>query len=139
ITRKAAQFGRGEKTDMARVKGTSMKVSRFDELHRRPDELLQQSDDAFKDLFGRKQIMRRRPVVRKGDSRHFRFIQGTSSQDGRLALGLGLAQRPVPWQTFESSVDDIFGREHYYFNSNERNDLIRNYVIDLRTNKIIGE
>jgi hypothetical protein len=139
ITHKAAQFVRGERMDMARVKGTRVKLSAFDELHRRPDEFLQKSDDAFRNLLARKQVITRRAVLPKGDSRHFRFIQGTSSPDGRLALGLGLAQRPVRWQTLEPSVDDIFGREHYYVDSNEPNDLIRNYVIDLRTNKIIGE
>jgi sensor domain DACNV-containing protein len=139
ITHKAAHFKRGKKTSMAHVKGTRVKLSRFGGSDTRPDEFQQQSDDAFRNLLCRKQTVTRRAVAPKGDSRQFRFIQGTTSPDGRLALGLSLAQRPVRWQNLERSVDDVFGREHYYVDSNEPKDLIRNYVIDVRTNKIIGE
>jgi hypothetical protein len=139
MTRKAAQFKSREKISMEDIKGTRVELPEIWEAETRPDAFRQQSEETFRSLLSRKQSSGHRSAIPTGDSRRFRFIQGTSSSDGRLALGFGLAQPIVRWQALEHYADDVFRRHHYYVDSDDLNDLIRNYVVDLSTNTILGE
>jgi hypothetical protein len=69
----------------------------------------------------------------KGDSDKFRVIHGSVSPDGRYAIALGFARNEINWDAFEEEVD---GKRTY---EGETEEDVRNYVIDLATQKILGE
>jgi len=71
----------------------------------------------------------------KGDSDKFRVIHGTASPDGRYAVALGFARDAINWDDY---LDKDAGENgpRYYVESEED---IRNYIIDLTQQKILGE
>jgi hypothetical protein len=69
----------------------------------------------------------------KGDSEKFRIIHGSVSPDGRYAIALGFARNEINWDAFEEEVD---GKRTYEAETEED---VRNYVIDLAAQKILGE
>jgi hypothetical protein len=71
----------------------------------------------------------------KGDSDKFRVIHGSVSPDGRYAIALGFAGDEINWDNF---IDDteVEGKPTYYA---ESDDGVKNYVIDLTTQKILGQ
>jgi hypothetical protein len=143
MTRKVARFKAGEKITMEHIRVTRVGLPPIWEAEMRSDmrsdAFRQQSEETFRRLLSRKQSRGDRSAIPQGDSRRFRFIEGTSSSDGRLALGLGLAQPIVRWKTLEADPDEVLRRPRYYVESDHPDDLIRNYVVDLSTNKILGE
>jgi hypothetical protein len=73
----------------------------------------------------------------KGDSERFRVIHGSVSPDGRYAIALGFARNEINWDDFhEKDRDDLGGKPTYFADSQED---VRNYVIDLASQKILGE
>jgi hypothetical protein len=73
----------------------------------------------------------------KGDSEKFRVIHGSVSPDGRYAIALGFARNEINWDDFnEKDRDDLGGKPTYFADSEED---VRNYVIDLAAQKILGE
>jgi hypothetical protein len=68
-----------------------------------------------------------------GDSKKFRVIHGTASPDGRYAIALGFARGEVNWQEY---LDQETQDGSYLA---EGTDDIRNYVVDLTNQKILGE
>jgi hypothetical protein len=137
MTRKVARLKRKSQIDMARVKGTRVDVLDLDESTRRPDSLMRRSEEAIRAVLSKKRAAKRAPPGPQGDSDRFSFIQGTSSPDGRLALGFSLEQPVVEWKGADGTLD--FMRRHYYVNSEESGEAMSNYVVDVETNKIIGE
>lgn len=138
IARKTARFKRREKMSMSHIRVKLLKLPKLGDPDERPDVFTQQVEQTLRSVVvGRKAA--RAPRVPKGDSRRFRFIQGTSSSDGRMALGFGLAQEVVSWQRYIFRVDETLGRTHYYIDSPPLDGLIRNYVVDVAANKILGE
>jgi len=72
----------------------------------------------------------------KGDSEKFRVIHGSVSPDGRFAIALGFARNEINWDDFsEKERDDLGGKPTYFAESEED---VRNYVIDLAAQKILG-
>jgi hypothetical protein len=69
----------------------------------------------------------------KGDSDKFRVIQGSVSPDGRYAIALGFARNEINW---DDLIQDVNGKETYYA---ENDDDVKNYVVDLTTQKILGQ
>jgi len=69
----------------------------------------------------------------KGDSDKFRVIHGSVSPDGRYAIALGFARNDINWDAFEEEVD---GKRTY---EGETEEDVRNYVIDLAAQKILGQ
>lgn len=69
----------------------------------------------------------------KGDSDKFRVIHGSVSPDGRYAIALGFARNDINWDAFEEEVD---GKRTY---EGETEEDVRNYVVDLTTQKILGQ
>jgi hypothetical protein len=69
----------------------------------------------------------------KGDSDKFRVIHGSVSQDGRYAIALGFARDEINWDGYQEEVD---GKPTYFADDEED---VRNYVVDLATQKILGE
>jgi len=71
----------------------------------------------------------------KGDSKKFRVIHGTASPDGRYAIGLGLARKEINWDDFVNKDDPENGPTYYAENEED----VRNYVVDLAQQTILGE
>jgi hypothetical protein len=69
----------------------------------------------------------------KGDSDKFRVIHGSVSPDGRYAIALGFARSEINWDGYEEEVD---GKPTY--NAEDEED-VRNYVVDVAAQKILGE
>jgi len=73
----------------------------------------------------------------KGDTEKFRVIHGSVSPDGRYAIALGFARNEIHWDDFvEKDREDLGGKPTYY---SESDDDVKNYVVDLTTQKILGE
>ncbi len=66
----------------------------------------------------------------KGDSNKFRVIHGSASPDGRYAVALGFARKDVDWKDFLQRMDEGL---------TEGEEGLRNYVVDLASQKILGE
>ena len=71
----------------------------------------------------------------KGDSDKFRIIHGTASPDGRLAIALGFARDAINWDVY---LDKDAGETGPRYDAESEED-IRNYVVDLTQQKILGE
>jgi hypothetical protein len=73
----------------------------------------------------------------KGEGEKFRVIHGSVSPDGRYAIALGFARKEINWDDFiEKEREDVAGKSTYFADMEED---VRNYVIDLATQRILGE
>jgi hypothetical protein len=72
----------------------------------------------------------------KGDSDKFRVIHGSVSPDGRFAIALGFAGNEINWDNFIEEEYDVEGKHTYWA---EDDDGVKNYVVDLVAQKILGE
>lgn len=72
----------------------------------------------------------------KGDSEKFRVIHGSVSPDGRYAIALGFKRSEIDWDSFIDKDYAVEGMPTYYAESEED---VRNYLVDLTTQKILGE
>jgi hypothetical protein len=72
----------------------------------------------------------------KGDSDRFRVIHGSVSPDGRYAIALGFSDPDINWDGFIDHEYEVEGRPTYFAEDEEG---VKNYVIDLATQKILGE
>jgi hypothetical protein len=75
-------------------------------------------------------------VNAKGDSDKFRVIHGSVSPDGRYAIALGFSDADINWDGFIDHEYEVEGRPTYFAEDEEG---VKNYVIDLATQKILGE
>jgi hypothetical protein len=72
----------------------------------------------------------------KGDSDKFRVIHGSVSPDGRYAIALGFARPQIEWDNFIDPESEVEGK-HTYYAENEED--VKNYVVDLAAQKILGQ
>ena len=72
----------------------------------------------------------------KGDSDKFRVIHGSVSPDGRFAIALGFAGNEINWDNFIEEEYEVEGKHTYWA---EDDDDVKNYVVDLAAEKILGE
>ena len=72
----------------------------------------------------------------KGDSDKFRVIHGSASPDGRYAIALGFSDPETNWDGFIDHEYEVEGKPTYYAEDEEG---VKNFVIDLATQKILGE
>jgi hypothetical protein len=73
----------------------------------------------------------------KGDSENFRVIHGSVSSDGRYAIALGFARDEINWDDFiEKDRENVGGKPTYFADTEED---VRNYVVDLAAQRILGE
>ncbi len=73
----------------------------------------------------------------KGDGEKFRVIHDSVSPDGHYAIALGFARDEISWDDFiEKDREDVGGKPTYFADTEED---VRNYVIDLAAQKILGE
>jgi hypothetical protein len=75
-------------------------------------------------------------VTAKGDSAKFRVIHGSVSPDGRYAIALGFARADIDWDVFIDKDYAVEGQPTYEAEAEED---VKNYVVDLTTQKILGE
>jgi hypothetical protein len=135
--RKSARFKAGESTDTVHVpnaivdltkKSNQMSEGDLREILLAPEKIankLREAGSPVADPFANV----------KGDSEKFRVIHGTASPDGRYAIALAFARKEISWDDF---VDKDFAENGpTYYGENEED--IRNYVVDLAQQKILGE
>ena len=72
----------------------------------------------------------------KGDSEKFRVIHGSVSPDGRYAIALGFSDPEINWDGFIDKEYQVAGKPTYYAEDEEN---VKNYVVDLTTQTILGE
>jgi hypothetical protein len=128
---KSAHFKPGESTDTARVSNVVVDVAK-QPIEKRPlssdlgepnniaNALKEAGPPAF-DPF----------ASIKGEQEKSRVIHDTASPDGRYAIALGFAREKINW-------DDFLGEETEYYKVEGEDDL-RNYVVDLVQQRILGD
>jgi hypothetical protein len=132
--RKNARFGPGESTDTVHTPNVVVDLSkhpkdnRSDDVFDRPEKIvdsLRQAGPPESDPFANV----------KGDSEKFRVIHGTASPDGRFAIALGFARNQIDWESLIEKNYQEHGPTYYA----EDEEDVRNYVVDLGSQKILGE
>jgi hypothetical protein len=122
--RKSARFKPGESTDTAHVRNVVVDLAKQPKENRPRGSDLEQPNiaaliEAGPPVFD--------PFAKvKGDSEKFRVIHDTASPDGRYAIAIGLAREKINWDDFAKG-------------ELEGEDDVRNYVVDLVQQRILGE
>jgi hypothetical protein len=138
MTRKTATLYPGATTaSMKAVKAQQVDLSDFPGDDLRPTAVVDQVEGFVTAILANNHVASGYTLVGDGQSQ-FCFIQGTSSPSGRYALGFGLNLPILSWQELQSSCDLVFRREHYLA-SEGLEESVRNYVVELGTNKVLGE
>lgn len=129
--RKSARFKPGEPTDTVHVPNVVVDVSKQTKVDSDTEEFLDESHELAPALrrAGPPQFFDPFANV-KGDSDKFRVIHGSVSPDGRYAIALGFARKDVDWKDFLQRMDEGL---------TEGEEGLRNYVVDLASQKILGE
>jgi len=130
--RKSARFKAGESTDTVHTPNVVVDLNKIPKDERSEDvfdapakivDSLRQAGPPESDPFANV----------KGDSERFRVIHGTASQDGRFAIALGFArEEPIDWETLREKEETPVT---YYAEDEED---VRDYVVDLASQKILG-
>jgi hypothetical protein len=143
---KGARFKAGESTDTGRVPNTVADLpkphdprtqeerEKKDKIFSKPEQIAGALETAGPPAFD--------PFTKvKGDSEKFRVIHRTVSPDGRYAIALGFARAQINWGDFVEKTDVMTGEpkegSHTYTVRGEED--VRNYVVDLAQQKILGE
>jgi hypothetical protein len=137
MTRKTASLFPGTSlAAMKAVKEHQVDLSDFPENELHPSATVEQVEGAVSAIFANNRLTSR--VTIRGEQGSFCFIQGTCSPTGRYALGFGLDVPDFAWQDLQGSCDLVFRREHYLASEGWEG-AVRNYVVELETNKILGD
>lgn len=132
--RKSARFKPGESTDTVHTPNVVVDLSK------------QPKDDRSADVFDQPEkvvdsLRKAGPPETdpfanvKGDSEKFRVIHGTASPDGRFGIALGFAREEIDWDGLVEKDYQENGPTYYA----EGEEDVRNYVVDLASQKILGE
>ncbi len=135
--RKSARFKPGESLDTAHVPNVVVDLAK-----RPPDQRKDGEEDPYfyrPQRIGHEMQELGQPDVDpfanvKGDEDQFRMTHGTSSPDGRYAIALGFSGEKINWDNFrdkDGSGGEVFDLEDV--------EGLRNFVVDLSTQKILGE
>jgi len=135
--RKSTHFKAGESTDTVHVPNVVVDLTR---------ESDQMSEDELREIMLAPEKIANKlreagsPVADpfanvKGDSGEFRVIHGTASPDGRYAIALGLARKEINWDDFVDKDYPEKGPTYYA----ENEDDVRNYAVELASQRILGE
>ncbi len=129
--RKSARFKPGEPTDTVHVPNVVVDLSKQNKSDSGAEEFLGEQHELSPALrkVGPPQFFDPFANVR-GDSDKFRVIHGSASPDGRYAIALGFARKDVDWKDFLQRMDEGL---------TEGEEGLRNYVVDLASQKILGE
>jgi len=140
--RKSARFKPGESLDTVHTPNAVVNLSKrppdessMDELVKAKSEILSRPQKIASELrkAGPPDFD---PFAKvKGDSEKFRVIQRSVSPDGRYAIALGLARDEIDWDDFVEKGSPASSPTYYA----EDEEDVRNYVVDLASQKILGE
>jgi hypothetical protein len=139
---KNARFKRGESTDTVHTPNVVVDRRRQPKDNRSDEERIRAESEFFDQPQKIASALKEagppdyNPFANvKGDSDKFRVIRGTASPDGRFAVALGFARDQVNWNDFFDKEFEEEGKTYYAENEED----IRNYVVDLAQQKILGE
>jgi len=138
--KKSARFKPGESTDTVHVPNVVVDLRRQPKDSRSDEERIRAESEFFDQPQKIATALKEagppdsNPFANvKGDSDKFRVIHGSASPDGRFAIALGFAREKINWDEFLDEGEE--GNTYYA----ENEDDIRNYVVDLTQQKILGE
>jgi hypothetical protein len=140
--RKSGRFKPGDSLDTVKLPNVTVepakppKDQRAEEEQRRVlDEFLSHPENIAAEL--RNADPQNDPFATvKGDSEKFRIIHGSVSPDGRYAIALGFAHNEINWDAFIDEQSEVEGKPTFYAENEED---VKNYVVELATQKILGE
>jgi hypothetical protein len=133
--RKSARFKPGESTDTVHTPNVVVDLSKQPKDNRAEDDVFDQPEKVV-DSLRKAGPPESDPFANvKGDSGKFRVIHGTASPDGRFAIALGLARNEIDWDGLAEKNYQEHGTTYYAENEED----VRNYVVDLASQKILGE
>ena len=132
---KSGHFKNGEPTDTVHIPNATVDLTK--KSNQMSEEQLRQTMEAPGEIA--KKLREAGPPASdpfaniNGDSERFRVIHGTASPDGRYGIALGFAGDQVKWDEYldPDSEDGSYRAEGA--------DGIRNYLVDLTQQKILGE
>ena len=133
--RKSARFKPGESVDTVDVRNEAVDVAKQSKDERMSDEFFSRPEKIASGLqaTGPPEFD---PFTKvEGDAEKFRVIHGTASPNGRYAIALGLAREEIDWDDFVEKGSPASAPTYYA----EDEEDVRNYVIDLASQKILGE
>jgi hypothetical protein len=138
--RKSARFKPGESLDTVHTPNVVVDLAKQPKDDRSDDERLKAQSEFFSKPEKIATALQNvgppdfDPFV-KGDSEKFRVINGTASPDGRYAIALGFARDKINWDDFVDKDSAENGRTYRAENEED----VRNYVVDLTAQTILGE
>ena len=138
--RKSGRFKPGESLDTVRTPNVVVDLAKQPKDDRSDDERLKAQSEFFSKPEEIAAALQKAgppdfdPFV-KGDSEKFRVINGTASPDGRYAIALGFARDKINWDDLVDQYSPENGRTYRAENEED----VRNYVVDLTAQTILGE
>ena len=133
--RKSARFKAGESTDTVHTPNVVVDLRKQPRDNRAEDDVFDQPGKIVDSLLKAGPPESDPFANIKGDSEKFRVIHGTASPDGRFAIALGLARKEIDWESF---VEKEYQEHGPTYDADGEED-VRDYVIDLASQKILGE
>lgn len=141
--RKSGRFKPGDSLDTVKLPNVSLDPPKplkdakaEEERSRAQNELLSRPEKIAAELRAAGPPQRDPFASVKGDSDKFRVIHGSVSPDGRYAIALGFARDEINWDSYIDEESEVEGK-HTYYAENEED--VKNYVVDLTTQKILGQ
>jgi hypothetical protein len=140
--RKSGRFKPGDSLDTVKLPNVSVDPPKplkdrdaEEQRSRAQNEFLSQPEKIATELRSAGPPQRDPFASRKGDSDKFRVIHGSVSPDGRYAVAIGFARKEINWDDFIDKEYEVEGDPTYDADNEED---VRNYVVDLTTQKILG-
>ncbi len=135
---KTAHFAKNDLILMNKVRARELNLGEFADGALLAHPLYLQGKEVLEDIFHHLHLSGRFKD-HFPDNDHYRLIQGTCAPNGRFALGFGLADEVIDWQALALSGNDIKGHQHYLADSLQLESSIRNYLVEIESQKILGE
>ncbi len=133
--RKSARFKAGESTDTVHTPNVVVDLRKQSRDNRAEDDVFDHPAKIVDSLLKAGPPESDPFANVKGDSERFRVIHGTASPDGRFAIALGLARKEIDWDGLIEKDYQEHGTTYYA----EDEEDVRNHVVDLANQKILGE
>lgn len=140
--RKSGRFKEGDSLDTVKIPNVTVDLAKRPKDQRSEEKQMQADYDFFskptKIANGVSQLGTLDTnffAAVKGEAEKFRVIHRTASPDGRYAIALGFARNQINWDDFNEKLE---GEKPPTYYAEDEND-IRNYVVDLVAQRILGE
>lgn len=140
--RKSGRFKAGDSLDTVKIPNVTVDLATRPKDQRSEEKQIQANYDFFSKPTKIGNVVHQTGppdtnpfAATKGESEKFRVIHGTGSPDGRYAIALGFARNQINWDDFDEKLAGE--RPPTYYAEDEKD--IRNYVVDLVAQRILGE